>query len=219
MLTKEEGDRLFLILVPVVSAGISSVGVVIGFVALWRARSVAQRAYHLDGQYLVSVRYGQWHDLREFITPEDPAVLEAYSQIGPDAWGCLDWVCRNVSYRPDIGELWQFSSETIARASGDCDDSSILACSLLRNFTNAYVVLGSYLGYGHAWCQLGGQILETTYTSARPVPDPTAYEPMVIFNESEVVELWPGALVEVFKTGRNEASKLNLIAKALESVA
>ncbi|GAJ19642.1 unnamed protein product, partial [marine sediment metagenome] len=31
--------------------------------------------------------------------------------------------------------------------------------------------------YGHSWCQLDGQIIETTYTSAIPVPDPEDYCP------------------------------------------
>ncbi|GAI71202.1 unnamed protein product, partial [marine sediment metagenome] len=51
---------------------------------------------------------------------------------------------------------------------------------------------------------------------ARPVPDPQDYCPYCMFNESEVSELWLGALAEVFDLNRNEATKLNLIAQALE---
>ncbi len=203
---------MFLNLAPI-ALGASSL--VLGFMMLTRSSPLGQRAYHLDGQYLVSVRYpGQWHDLRDFVQPASPDVVAIYSQIGPNAWACLDFVCRNISYRSDIGEFWQFPSETL-RGAGDCEDSAILTCSLLKNFNDGYVALGNYQGYGHAWCQLNGQILETTYTRARPVPDPENYVTFVLFDEQEVIELWPGALDEVFSLQRNEATKLNLMAEAI----
>ena len=175
------------------------------------------RVYYQNGCYLVSVRYpGQWHNIREFIQPGNPDVVAVYYEVGPDVWASLDWVCRNISYRQDIGEWWSWPSETINRATGDCEDSAILTCSLLRNFTNAYTVLGGYHGLGHAWvADGGGEILEATYTEARAVPDPEAYKPMVMFNDVEVLELYPGALAEVFQLGRDEATKLGLMAEAV----
>ncbi|MBA7693183.1 hypothetical protein ES703_101759 [subsurface metagenome] len=187
---------------------------------LFLSRSPSQRAYRQDGQYLVSVRYGGWHDIREFIQPNNPDVIAVRSQVGSDPWSLFDFVCRNINYKRDIGEFWQTPSETL-RGYGDCEDSSNLLTSLLRNFTNAYTVLGNYQGWGHAWVASGeGKILEATYTSARHVPDPQDYCPYILFNEQEVIELWPGALGEVFALGRDEATKLNLMAKAseLESV-
>ncbi|GAI17503.1 unnamed protein product, partial [marine sediment metagenome] len=80
---------------------------------------------------------------------------------------------------------------------------------------NAFTVIGDYGGYGHAWVDRGGQIYETTYTRAQPVPDPEHYIPHVLFDDREVIELWPGALGEVFELGRDEARKLNLMAAAL----
>ena len=77
--------------------------------------SRSERVSYEDGQYLVSVRYGAWHDLREFLTPDDPAVLAVYSQVGPDAWQLFDFVCREISYRHDTGEFWQLPWETLAR--------------------------------------------------------------------------------------------------------
>jgi len=183
----------------------------LGLAALLRS---SQRVYYDGGRYLVSVRWGQRYDLREFVQPDNPDVVESYSQIGPDVWGCLDFVCRNIDYTRDIGEHWQFPSETL-RGAGDCEDTSILLASLLNNFTSAYVVLGAYQGYGHAWCQLDGQILESTYTQARPVTDLGNYEPLVLFNNVEVHELYPGALIDVFTRRRNEATKLNLMAGAI----
>ena len=199
-------------LLPAVGIG-TAVVVAIGL--LGRAFT-ERRVYAQDGQYLVPVRYGQLHDIRDFVQPDNPDVVAVYSQYGPDPWSLYDFVCRNIDYRRDVGEFWQTPSETL-QGYGDCEDSANLLTSLIRagGAPNCYVALGSLGGYGHAWCQLDGQILETTYTSARPVPDPMAYEPMVIFNESEVIELWPGALDDIFSLRRHEARKLNLIAGAI----
>ncbi len=184
--------------------------------ALSLSRPPGQRAYYLDGQYLVSVRYpGQWHDIREFIQPSNPDVLAVYSQFGPDPWSLYDFVCRNIDYRRDVGEFWQVPSETLASKLGDCEDTSLVLCSLLRNAINAHVALGIFQGYGHAWVELNGQILETTYTSARPVPDPEDYCTYVIFNDQEMIELWPDALEDIFSLRRSEVTKLNLIAEAI----
>ncbi len=216
MITEEEWDRLFDRLMPLFSVGIGGLSIALTIMALTRSSPLGQRVYYQDGQYLVSVRYpGQWQDLRDFIQPSSPDILAVYSEIGPDYWALYDFVCRNIDYRRDIGEFWQTPSETLARTLGDCEDTSLVLCSLLRNTIDAHVALGSFQGYGHAWCQLNGEILETTYTSARPVSDPQDYFPYCMFNESEVSELWPGALGEVFHLSRDEATKLNLIAQAL----
>lgn len=190
----------------------------LGNMSRLRSRFTAQRFSNQDGQYLVNVRYGQWNDIREFVQPNNPDVVAIYSQYGPNLWSLYDLVCRNINYRSDVrnaGEFWQTPSETLASGEGDCEDSSILLTSLLRNFTDAKVAVGNYQGYGHAWCQIDGQILETTYTRARPVPDPEDYCPYALFSEREVIELWPGALGEVFGLGRDEATKLSLMARTL----
>jgi len=190
--------------------GLGTVGIVI--FGLLVSAFTGRRVYAQDG-YLVSVRYpGQRHDLREFIQPDNPDVLAVYHQYGPDPWPLYDFVCRNIDYRRDWGEFWQTPSETLASKRGDCEDTSLLLCSLLQN---AHVALGSYRGYGHAWCEHRGQMMETTFTSARPVPDPEDYCPYVLFSDQEVIELWPGALGEVFELGRDEELKLNLMAEAV----
>ncbi len=212
-MTKEEWDRLFERAMPIVSLVAGTLSVALGTMSLMRAGSLGRRVYSQDGRYLVSVRYpGVWRDLREFVQPNDPDVMAVYYQYGPDYWSLYDFVCRNIEYRLDVGEFWQTPSETLRSNHGDCEDTSILLCSLLQN---AHVALGSYQEYGHAWCQLGNQILETTYTYARQVPDPRDYCPYCLFNESEVIELWPGALGKVFELGRNEQQKLALMAEAI----
>jgi len=217
LIAKEEWDRAFFRVLPVASVGLGVVSIAVAIMTGGRSASLAQRVYYQDGQYLVSVRYpGQWYELRDFVQPGDPDIAAVYSQIGPDVWANLDFVCRNISYRRDRGEFWQFPSETLAQEEGDCEDSSLLLCSLLQNATDAYVVLGNYQGYGHAWCQVGGDILETTYTSARLVPDPEDYCGYLYFNNRQVIELWPGALQELFQVRRHEATKLNLMVAALQ---
>ncbi|MBA7558684.1 hypothetical protein ES708_00291 [subsurface metagenome] len=211
MADKEE-LKLIKGLLPMV--GIGTVAVVA--IAVMGRVFTGRRVYAQDG-HLVSVRYpGQWHDLREFVQPDNPDVVAVCSQYGPGYWALYDFVCRNINYRRDIGEFWQTPSETL-KGNGDCEDTSILLTSLIRagGAPNCYVALGNLEGYGHSWCQLDGQILETTFTSARVVPNPTQYCPYVLFDNERVTELWPGALDDVFSLGRDEAAKLNLIAAAV----
>ncbi|GAI62143.1 unnamed protein product [marine sediment metagenome] len=217
MITAEEWDRLLERLAPVISIGIGGLSLVLGTMALMRAGPFGRRIYSQDGRYLVSVRYpGQWRDLREFVQPDNPDVLAVYSQIGPDPWSLYNFVCQNVQYVADIGEFWKSPSEVLASGTGDCEDSTNLLTSLLRcGGLNAYTALGEYQGYGHAWTVQNGFIYETTYTSARLVPDLEDYCPYILFDEKQIIELWPGALGEVFELGRNEATKLNLMAEAL----
>ncbi len=212
----EEWDQAFLRALPVVSLGIGVLSTVMGIMAL-RSRSLAQRVSYEDSQYLVSVRYpGQWRDIREFVTPNTPEVQQIYQEVGPDAWALSDWVSRNISYRLDIGEFFQFPLETIARTKGDCEDTSLLFVSLAQNFDrDVWVVLGTYQDLGHAWGAKNSIIYETTYTFARPVPDPEHYVPFMLFNDQEVIELWPGSLDAIFRTKRDEAAKLNLMARAI----
>jgi len=135
------------------------------------------------------------------------------------AYTLWDWVCKNVQYRSDNGEYWFFPEETLREMAEDCDGSSILLASMLRQagYTpdRVYAVVGSYRGYGHSWVELDGEILETTYTSARPVADPQQYRAYAKFNDQEVVELWPGALTRLFQVARDEGMKLALMAEAV----
>ncbi len=217
--TEEEWNRALELTLPLVLAGVGVLSLAITIMD-FRSR-VAQKVFYQDGQYLVSVRYpGQHHELRDFVQPDNPDVLAVYAQIGPDPWALYDFVCENTEYVADFGEYWRFPSETL-RGYGDCEDTSILLTSLIRagGTPNCYVALGS-LGnslrnYGHAWCQLGSQILETTFTEARAAPNPALYCPYVLFSDQEVIELWHGALEEVFNIRRNEALKLKLIAEVI----
>ena len=131
----------------------------------------------------------------------------------------LDYVCRNVSYKSDNGEFWEFPVEVLMERAADCDGTALLLVSMLRRFYPAdrvYAVVGAYRGYGHMWVELDGEILETTYTSALPVADPQQYRAYAKFNDQEVIELWPGAMSRLFQVARDEGTKLALMAEAVD---
>lgn len=132
------------------------------------------------------------------------------------AFKLLDRVCQQIDYASDEGEFWEFPSEMISWKEGDCDGSANLLTSLLRAAGfNAYTAVGLYKNFGHAWTQLDGEILETTFTFAHQVPDPEDYHLFALFNDQEVIEMWPGALSQLFALGRrNERLKLNVMAGA-----
>ncbi|MBA7599328.1 hypothetical protein ES703_06360 [subsurface metagenome] len=169
-------------------------------------------------------------------------------------WRCWDWVCREIKYPPLpypdyhreeaflrgnslpwLGfmpikrstkyEFWQFPFETIDHRLGDCEDTSILLCSLLRNPLSAdkvHVAVGTYAGYGHGWIRLvkDGEkyVIETTL--ARAVTEGTyqvlelpPYRPLLYFNDEQAFEV-NGGLAELGGALREDVGKLQLIAEA-----
>ena len=106
-----------------------------------------------------------------FITPDDPSVIGLKNEIlqdniavlTPDWMKFRDWVGNNIEYRYDYEihgerEFWQFSNETIQLETGDCEDFSILLCSLLRSngweTDSVYVVVGEQNDQYHAWVRI-----------------------------------------------------------------
>ncbi len=106
-----------------------------------------------------------------FITPEDPSLINLRNEILQDKMALLtpdwmkfrDWVGNRIQYRSDNeihGErdYWQFSNETMQLETGDCEDFSILLCSLLRSngwsTDTVYVVVGEQNAQYHAWVRL-----------------------------------------------------------------
>jgi hypothetical protein len=106
-----------------------------------------------------------------FITPNEPSVIklrdellrESLAVLTPDWMKFRDWVGNNIEYKYDTevhGErdFWQFSNETIQLETGDCEDFSILLCSLLRSngwqTDSVYVVVGEQNNQYHAWVRL-----------------------------------------------------------------
>ncbi len=108
-------------------------------------------------------------EFKSYVTPECPWVegtLQGIlgdspyepSQVGFD--DIRDWVYINIEYMSDEerwGEdYWQTPEETLSYSTGDCEDFSILLCSLLRAYgidaERVYVALGvDDEEYGHAF--------------------------------------------------------------------
>lgn len=106
-----------------------------------------------------------------FITPEDPGIIELRDEILQDSLAVLtpdwmkfrDWVGNRIDYKQDSvihGEIeyWQFPNETIQLMTGDCEDFSILLCSLLRSngweADSVYVIIGQQNNMYHGWVRL-----------------------------------------------------------------
>jgi len=108
-------------------------------------------------------------EFNSYITPECPSVTEALSNIVGDSPYELsqvgfdsirDWVATNIDYISDENrwgkDYWQTPAETLSCRTGDCEDFSILLCTLLRTYgidaESVYVALGVDDGEdGHAF--------------------------------------------------------------------
>jgi hypothetical protein len=180
---------------------------------------------------------GEWLDIKELVQPESYAVKMALAKVYNSAqtpeqniWNCWDLVCREIDYPPagdyhrreafptqglfgrplvsqSTQDFWSFPFETLSLGIGDCEDSSILLCSMLRNFRGANevdVTIGYYdrphPSLGHAWVtiiRLGRRyILEPTLGNALPtiyqVPEAAPYLPYIRFNDMLHTEERPG---------------------------
>lgn len=108
-----------------------------------------------------------------YITPDDPLVLQTLANITtnaliPDWIEIRDWVANNIEYTADnevhgVAEYWQFPNETLTLRTGDCEDFSILLCSLLRangwDENEVYVVLGAKDEQYHGWVKLNIDVI------------------------------------------------------------
>jgi len=143
----------------------------------------------------------------EFVTPRtylvEKLVPSLQSPVRKDMiHNCLDWVCRNIRYRSDRGDVWYSPAEAMHLGYGDCEESSFIVCSLLRACglfpDEIFVAVGNYGIAGHAWCVLldSGKywVLETTLSQA-PVSIPEQvppYQPYILFNDVHAIELRKG---------------------------
>ena len=112
-------------------------------------------------------------EARFYITPNDPTVQQTLNNIVsnpliPDWLEIRDWVADNIEYVSDtithgVSEYWQLPAETLSLKTGDCEDFSILLCSLYRaigwNENEVYVVIGEKDGNYHAWVKLNVDII------------------------------------------------------------
>jgi len=108
-----------------------------------------------------------------YITPSDSIIQQTLDNIVnnpmvPDWIEIRDWVANEIEYVTDttahaVSEYWQLPIETLSLGTGDCEDFSILLCSLYRaigwNENEVYVVVGEKEGMYHAWVKLNVDII------------------------------------------------------------
>jgi transglutaminase-like putative cysteine protease len=113
--------------------------------------------------------------VRLFVTPREPSLVALKDEVLKDAalkfkdWIALrNWVGDNIAYRHDedvymVREYWQFGKETVGLRTGDCEDFSILLCSLLRSAgysaDDVFVVIGKNAEGYHAWVKVNLETL------------------------------------------------------------
>ena len=103
-----------------------------------------------------------------YITPRDSIIKQTLDNIVknpliPDWIEIRDWVANEIEYVTDtnahgVPDYWQLAKETLSLGTGDCEDFSILLCSLYRaigwDANQVYVVIGEKDGMYHAWVKL-----------------------------------------------------------------
>ena len=105
-----------------------------------------------------------------FVTPREPSLVALKDELLEEGlinvkdWIALrNWVGNNIQYEYDddvygVRDYWQFGKETVALKTGDCEDFSILLCSLLRaagySPDEVYIVIGKNQNGYHAWVKI-----------------------------------------------------------------
>lgn len=157
--------------------------------------------------------------LTEFVTPRTYLVDEICPGLQrgtpqETVHACLDWVCRNIKYKGEAGDIFYRPSEALHTKVGDCEEHSFVLCSFLRNFLSPdeiFVALGTYgiLGTGHAWVSWLNEkywVLEATLERAPDeIPEQIyPYDAWILFNDVQSIELKPG-----FKISKQNVAEKN----------
>ena len=133
-------------------------------------------------------RDGKYYSLKSFITLGEPLIRDLAAvlyQGGNFVKDAQDFVHSEVKYKSERGDFWQMPVETLEKGTGDCEDTSILLCSILRNYMppeEVWVVAGDWKGDGHCWVVADGHVVESTRSSNRPVKEKN-YSSVAFFND------------------------------------
>lgn len=127
------------------------------------------------------------YSLKGFILPNEALIKDLAFTLyhgGNFVKDAQDFVHNKVKYIFERGDYWQFPLETLDSGRGDCEDTSILLCSILRNYIppeEVYCVAGDWKGDGHCWVVANWNIIETTANSRKSIVG--GYKPEVFFND------------------------------------
>lgn len=149
------------------------------------------------GELRANVRYdGRYHPVRALVQPGHALVREVaavLSQSPDPARAAHEFVSRFTSYKPEVGDFWAQPGEMLEARQGDCDDSAILLCSLLRNYLppeKVFCAVGMWRvggsAEGHMWVVIEGddgedRVLESTAQPHSPLRG--EYDVMALFND------------------------------------
>lgn len=145
--------------------------------------------FHQVGDVLGKVRRdGNYHSLKSFITPNEPLVQELASILysgGNFVKDTQDFIHSEIKYKKERGDFWKLPVQSLIDGYGDCEDTSLVITSLLRNFIGPeyiYCVVGEWRGDGHCWVIAEQRLIEST-RSSRVLVRERGYKPYVFFND------------------------------------
>lgn len=132
---------------------------------------------------LANVRYDhRFHSIRNLVQPFDPDVVELAGILhGTPNFieAAHAFVHAYTYYQQEVGDYWRTPGQSMDEKGIDCDCSSILLCSLLRNYIppdQVFCAVGTWTkggrAEGHMWVDVREpgkerQILESTAASDR----------------------------------------------------
>jgi len=179
-----------------------------------------------DQAIFAAWEYVHQHVVYPLVEPSDYRYQEAFLR---DAGGIKVFEPRVALMSETRYDFFQMPSETLAEGAGDCEDSSLLLTSILRNRLSSeevFVTIGMWQGFGHAWVTVvrNGKhyIVETTRAPTKPLKlEGPPYVPYIRFNDVMFQEIRPGLLegtrprryVELGRLKSNErvAEKIRLL--------
>jgi transglutaminase-like putative cysteine protease len=167
--------------------------------------------------------YVQQHVAYPLVEPFDYRYQEAFVR---HAGGIKVFEPRVALLSETRYDYWQMPAETLAERTGDCEDSSMLLCSILRarlSPEEVFVTIGMWQGYGHAWATVvrngRDSVLETTRAAQEPLkPEGPPYVPYVRFNDAAFREVRRGLLEGVRPRYRVEVGRLKSNQRVKEKI-
>jgi hypothetical protein len=122
-------------------------------------------------------------------------------------------------------DFWNFPEETIRDMTGDCEDASILLCSILRNALSeneVFVTVGFFENIGHAWVTIFNNVgqpivLETTGDNilrvSESIIEQPPYYPLFRFNDINVIKIMGGSYTQGTTKKSKELEKIKALTR------